>query len=451
MLKKKNKPIKLIEYEKAEVKKTGELKDCNLESLEKYLERNKLSAALKVTPSGVKATSYVGVIKFKNTQFEILPKLIADIGDKDVKSIKDDEKREQILKNLIFMLSYTKKLNIKTSSSAKLAKAKNPFLEVLIREYANSLFDCLKRITPKSYIREEDNLNFLRGKLKFNENIRYNCANKAKFYCEYDEFSENCVLNQLFYFVSLCLYSISQDSQNKTILKTIIDYFCDIKLVKFDIYKCNKIRLSRQQQMFEKPFKLAKMFVENTSVDLSRNKFENITLVWDMNKLFEEFVYQVIRRKIKGISVKPQAPKCLLKGGRRLTRADIIVEKNNEKIIIDTKYKKLLGFDSVSIDDLYQVGMYCVIHDKENLKPRAILLYPKYPGCKYEGEDGLSYNCKKKYSIAIKSIDLMKNDLKEDLKKDVSESEICQTLSTILFVEPKALKKNTSTGCKEVY
>lgn len=433
--------VKLIEYEKAEVKDNKILTKCNLTLLEKYLEQNKLSSALKVTPSGVKANSYVGIIKFKNTQIEILPKLIS----------KNENDRETILKNLLFMLSYTKKLNINTSNSAKLSKAKNPFLEVLIREYANSLFDCLKRLTPKSYIREEDNLNFLRGKLKFNENIRYNCTNKAKFYCEFDEFSENCGLNQLFYYVSNCLYSISQDSQNKTILKTIIDYFCDIKLVKFDTYKCKKIKLTRQQQMFEKPFKLAKMFVEHSSVDLSKNKFENITLVWDMNKLFEEFIYQVIRRKIKGVTlVRNQYGKYLLEQGeqdkqkRRLTKADIIVEKGNEKIIIDTKYKKLINFDSVSSSDLYQVGMYCVIHDenkydKNDKNTRAVLLYPKYPESDYKGEDNMHYNGTK-YSVSIKSINLMKDDLKEDLKKDNlnielkvdDEKPICYKLREIL-------------------
>ena len=188
--------------------------------------------------------------------------------------------------------------------------------------------------------------------------------------------------------------------------------------------------------MFEKSFKLAKMFVKNSSVDLSKNKFENITLIWDMNKLFEEFVYQVIKRKIKTINnkknkfVKDQVGKYLLESNRRLTKADIIVKTANEKIIIDTKYKKLLSFDRVSSSDLYQVGMYCVIHDEESLKPRAILLYPKYPGCKYIGEAPQEYT-NTKYSVSIKSIDLMKN-IKEDLKKSVTESTICQTLNTIL-------------------
>ena len=272
---KKNK-VELLEYQKVETRNNDCLQNCCLDLLEKYLEKNDLSSVLKVTVTGIKATSYVGVIKFKNTQIEILPKLIAPmVGD----GVASDDERENILKNLLFMLSYTKNLDIKTSDCAKLAKDNNPFLEVLIREYANSLFECLKRLTPKNYIREEDNLNYLRGKLLFTQNLKYNIANNTKFYCEFDEFSENCVLNQLLYYVAACLYTISKNSKNKQLLKMITDYFCDIKLIKFDNYKCEKIKLTRQQKLFEKPFKLAKMFVEHSSVDLSKNKFENITLL----------------------------------------------------------------------------------------------------------------------------------------------------------------------------
>ena len=174
-LQKKKDSKTLLEYEKCDKSELG-LDDKAFIGLEKYLEKNKLSSALRVTPSGIKATSYVGVIKFKKIQIQILPKLISK-----------NDNNDKILKNLLYMLSYTKKLDIKTSDSAKLAKNDNPFLEILIREYANSLFECLKRLTPKNYIREEDNLNYLKGKLLFTQNIKYNCANKAKFYCEFDQ------------------------------------------------------------------------------------------------------------------------------------------------------------------------------------------------------------------------------------------------------------------------
>lgn len=414
------KPITLKEYEKISTN-DSRLACCDVKKLERYLDKTGFKNALKISANEIKAKYHVGVVKFKNTQFEILPKLIANSDNKN------------ILKNLIFMLSYTKKLDIKTSDSVVLSQSKNPFLEVLIAEFANSLFDVLKRLTPKSYIREEENLNYLKGKLKFTENIRYNCANQAKFFCEYDEFSEECILNQLFYFVANCLYTISSNNRNKTVLKQIIDYFNGIKLIRFDRFKCQKIHLTRNQKLFEKPFKLAKMFVENSSVDLSKNKFENITMLWDMNKLFEEFIYQIIRKNKETLGISNvffKKKKRLLVNlnnneKRGKTEVDIMVEKTDEtnknktkkKIIIDTKYKKFTEFEDVASDDIYQVCNYYILHnEKNNIVEKAILLYPKYENFKVTSINQYCINSENPFPVHFMSINLMLHDLRKDLQ-----------------------------------
>ena len=402
----------LKEYEELEKKEIC----CNLVGLEKFLERNHLSSALKITPSGIKARHYVGVIKYKNFQLQILPKLIAE------NEANKDKEKEQILKNLVFMLSYTRKLDIKTADSVNLSKTQNPFLEVLIREFALSLFDALKRLTPKNYIREEDNLNYLKGKIKFSENIRFNCVNKAKFYCEYDEFSENNILNQLFLYVATCLYEISKNSENKRVLKLITDYFSDIKTRKFDKYDCNKIRLTRNQKLFEKPFNLAKMFVENSSVDLSKNRIENISLVWDMNKLFEEFIYQIIRT-MNGVTVSAQSKKRLLQLGSKSYRDSLVDIMVNNKIVLDTKYKRFEGLDDVANADIFQVSTYCMLHDKKH----AILLYPQWGKEKINKITNSIYclnspNDNNKIELKFQSINL-RLDLKTQLEEIKEELE----------------------------
>ncbi len=422
------KQIILKEYEQKKLEEINKnLCDCanklskeDLEKIEKYINKINYSSAIKVTPSSIKAKSFVGVIKYKNIQLEILPKLISE-----------NDNESEIWNNLIFMLSYTKNLDIKTSDSAKLSQTSNPFLEVLIREYANSLFDSLKRLTPKNYIREEENLNYLKGKLKFTENIKYNCTNQAKFYCEYDEFSEDCILNQLLYYVANCLYNISNDSKNKSKLKLIIDYFYDIKLIRFDTYKCEKIKLTRNQQMFEKPFKLAKMFISNSSVDLSKNKFENITFLWDMNKLFEEFVYQLIKRKLPEYNPKSQNKKSLLQLSNKNTYVDIMIK---DEIIIDTKYKKFEKFCDVSNNDIFQVTSYSLIHDnsEKNIK-RAILLYPLYKKGQYPDiKDKLNSELNP-YEIHFRTINLMYSDLKKEIQNsDSDEASLVQSLKNII-------------------
>lgn len=391
-------PIVIKEYEEKE------LDSYNLDGLYAYLKCQNLTQALKVTMHGIEASSWVGVIKHKNTHFQILPKLICD-----------NDSKKNILKNLIFMLSYTKNLDIKASNESKLSTAKNPFIEILIREYAKSLFDCLKRLTPKKYVREEDNLNYLKGKLKFKENIKYNSANQAKFYCEYDTFSENNLLNQLFLFVSTCLYNISNDNYNKKTLKLIINYYTDIDLLRFDKFKANKINLTRNQELFKKPFNLAKMFVEKTSVDLSKNKFENISLVWDMNKLFEEFIFEVMKKANPEWNFTAQKGKKLLDGDnnkKRNTFVDILAENKEQKIIIDTKYKKLANSNDFSNADVFQVSTYCLLHNANH----AVLLYPRWSDNPPGIPDYYLNTGDKRIKIDFKTINLKYDNLKNNIQ-----------------------------------
>lgn len=402
-------PLVLKEYQELNEQNL----DCDLDKLQSFLKCQNIEPALKITRQVIKTKSWVGVIKYKKLHLEILPKLICDKND-----------NTQILNNLLFMLSYTKKLNIKTSNVAKLSTSKNPFIEVLIREFTQSLFDSLKRFTPKKYVREEENLNYLKGKLKFSENIRYNSSNQTKFYCEFDEFSENNLLNQLFLFVSTCLYNISNDSYNKKTIKFIMNYYSDIQLIRFDRFKAEKIKLSRNQELFRKPFTLAKMFVERTSVDLSKNKFENITLIWDMNKLFEEFIFEIMKKSQNewGWEFVAQKGKRLLCGDtnkKRNTFVDIYCKRNSDSysIILDTKYKKLQSSDDFSNADVFQVSSYCLLYGAKH----AILLYPRYDEEKPIIPDYHLNTEDKNYKINFKTINLKYGNLKDELESIKNE------------------------------
>ena len=76
----------------------------DFEKIKKYLEKINLSSALKISMSSIKAKSFVGVIKYKNIQIEILPKLISDI-DNNTKNI-DEKEKVKILNNLILFLCF---------------------------------------------------------------------------------------------------------------------------------------------------------------------------------------------------------------------------------------------------------------------------------------------------------------------------------------------------------
>lgn len=423
-------PIQIKEYSEHIID------NCNLDNLQSFLRCRHLESALKITRQGIETKSWVGVIKYKNLHLEILPKLISENANNEDNV---SEERDNILKNLIFMLSYTKNLDIKVNDDAKLSNEKNPFIEILIREFAKSLFDSLKRFTPKKYVREEENLNYLKGKIKFSENIRYNSANQAKFYCEYDEFSENNILNQLFLFVSACLYNLSNNSYNKKTLKFIMNYYSDIDLIRFDRFNVQKIKLSRNQELFKKPFNLAKMFIEQASIDLSKNRFENITLVWDMNKLFEEFIFEIIRKYNPNDKYKLTAQKGrkLLIGDtnkKRNTFVDIMLESKDRKIVLDTKYKKFANINDFSNSDVFQVSAYCLLHNARH----AVLIYPQWGEDKLDNAYFLNTDNfdSEKYKIYFQTINLRRQSLKNNLETIRQE---------ILDILEKVFEKDTNS------
>lgn len=406
-----------------------------MQGFKAYMLKQDVKGAIIFYQDYIKTNGFVGVVRYKNFQLDILPKLLSskhpsidDDGNSkqdDIKDNCDNEEVSKVLKNLIFMISKTQKLEIKVTEQSDLNHCDNPFLEVLIREYAVSLFECLKRLTPRNYVREEENLNYLKGKLKFTENIRYNCANQAKFYCEYDEFSENNKLNRLFLFIAKSLFKITKSSDNRKILSFIMNYFCDLPFEVTDKYKAGKIILTRNQKLFEYPFKLAKMFLEHISIDISQKTIENVTLLWSMGNLFEEFVAELINKGQSEYSVCIQKDYPLLKNkskeyNRKLTYVDVLLEKNDEtrtKIILDTKYK----LSSLDSGDIYQVSTYCLLHNSHN----AILFYPmdKPPDendiknkNKYFKQDKVRYWLNTvKYEVAIDRIYI--NLFLDDLRK----------------------------------
>lgn len=373
-------PVPLFEHQRVNFSEVFPEKIANkffnnnefVSSIERFLEKNALDNVLSFDRKHLKSSHYVGVIKCKNIQFEILPKLLSQCQDRD-----------KILKNLLYMLSYTKQLDIKDHEVANLTSCQNPFIEALIRVFAERLFDALKRLVPKNYETFDKNTITFKGKLKVAEDIRYNPVNKSKFFCEFDSFTEDNLLNQLFLYVATRLQFISQDQHNKKILKFIINTYSSISFRCFNFHELKRIHLNRSQLAFKQPLELARMFLEHSSVDMSKNKFDNIALIWDMNVLFEEFIFEFLKRNREALDI------CDVKyqKGRRLLKSKdnqhyyantfidmLITTKNNPSgIILDTKYKlKSDNYGDFDNADIFQVVTYCRLHNSND----AVLLYP---------------------------------------------------------------------------
>ena len=101
----------------------------------------------------IRAKQYVWIVKVNNKNIQVLPKIFWD-------------EQDSIMKNLLYMLSYTKKLNIKESDIANLWKV-NDLFEIFIYIYAKELIELLKKDFKKNYNNIEENSSFLKWKLLF--------------------------------------------------------------------------------------------------------------------------------------------------------------------------------------------------------------------------------------------------------------------------------------------
>lgn len=349
------------EWDKVSYQTLG-LNQEHAKKFQKFLEEKQLTHALDFGLEGITTCAHVGIIRFADFQLNILPKII---GEED----------SLCLENLMFMLRYTRKLEIHSMDSAEISQTKQPFLEVLIAHYANILLNALQRHIPHQYETQEDNLPTVKGRILFAKNHLVNAANLARTYCQFDEFTPDNLLNQTLKFVSHALQKLTSVSQTRQKLLKINAVYEDVTLRPVAYAETQKIILNRNHTMFKEPLELAQMFLQNSTISLHNHTFTNLAILFDMNKLFEKFVATALEQAFPG-QVKIQNKLKIIEdidgipGTSYTIRPDILFGKDT---IIDTKYKRLsLPEDKPSEADIYQMLAYNRFYNRKNI----ILCYP---------------------------------------------------------------------------
>lgn len=357
------KQILTKEWDKVSYQTLG-LNQEHAKKFQKFLEEKQLTHALDFGLEGITTCAHVGIIRFADFQLNILPKII---GEED----------SLCLENLMFMLRYTRKLEIHSMDSAEISQTKQPFLEVLIAHYANILLNALQRHIPHQYETREDNLPTVKGRILFAKNHLVNAANLARTYCQFDEFTPDNLLNQTLKFVSHALQKLTSVSQTRQKLLKINAVYEDVTLRPVAYAETQKIILNRNHTMFKEPLELAQMFLQHSTISLHNHTFTNLAILFDMNKLFEEFVATALEQAFPG-QVKIQNKLKIIEdidgipGTSYTIRPDILFGKDT---IIDTKYKRLsLPEDKPSEADIYQMLAYSKFYGVKNI----ILCYPTY-------------------------------------------------------------------------
>ena len=340
----------------------------------------------------IKVKNYVGVIETRDgVSLEILPKIhLAKSNEKDFLKTT----REIFLR----MLGYLKDSPFKDLSVAHLsAKSNFPILEVFISSFIKETELLLNKNIRYDYMQEKDNLNFVHGKLLVRENIKYNLINKAKFYCEYSEFTINTPQNRIIKTTLIKLLKKTRNHINLTTLNKLISRFDSVDIsndVIKDLKIC-KISLenSRLYNSYNNILLWSEIFLTGKSFTNFKGTALNTAVLFPMERIFEDYIAGVFKQHCEGYKIKTQDRSYFLIEGHKdekrvQLRPDMVLEKETQRIIIiDTKWKlidetKLIGNYKISLADLYQLYAYgkkYAYNTEDKINPHLILLYPSNP------------------------------------------------------------------------
>ena len=327
----------------------------------------------------LQAQNYVGIIQAKNgDSLEILPK----IHDND--NSNNEEAVENSKKILLTMLKTLKSHPFKNINIANLISLNLPLLEVFISMFLDEVSKLIKIGIKSDYIELEDNLKFLKGKLKISEQIRKNIVHKERFYVCYQEFSVDRTENRLIKSTLEFLYRCSKSTKNQRLIREYLFVFNEISSSSDINADFSRLKPNRQTKHYEQALLWSKIFLQNKSFSPYRGNDTAFALLFDMNALFESYVGNFIKKKLPGAILQHQKKYLIEKPREFRLKPDIFLEG---KFIADTKWK-IIRQDikesekkyKISQADLYQLYAY----GKKYNSGKLYLIYPKIDGAKQE-------------------------------------------------------------------
>ncbi len=331
--------IRVYEHESLKVNNET-FKAKHLKSLSKFLgDKVGEDAPFSLIHNGVKFKQFVGVISVGDLQIEVLPKADKNAGDTE-KNIWES--------HLMEMLKVVYKLKVKLPSKADQQVKRSPVLDVFLNRFMDEVERLMHIGLVKAYRRVEDNRNALKGRLVMSKHIIKNMVHKERFYVEYTTYDRNHIFNRLLYKALRIIPDISVSNYTIHRAKTLMFEFPELDDLVVTETLFNRLSFDRKTEDYRDAMDIAKLILLNYMPSMTYNHSNNVmALMFDMNKLWEEYVYITLKRQLRTIdnqyTVGAQSRKefwTSAKVGEKIVKPDIVVNYEDRCIaVLDTKWK----------------------------------------------------------------------------------------------------------------
>ncbi len=298
------------------------------------------------------------------------------------------------IKNIYYMLSYAfqvlKQSNYENIASEEFEMVQDLFAVILAKGVAKQLKQGLYR----EYVIQHENLAVMRGKLDMPETIRNRIQRKQKLACEFDELSENNLLNQI---IKTTIYYLIKDKEvsngYKSDLNKILLFFDNIEILDPSSIEWGRLQYHRNNKNYEMLMNICYFVLDGMLQTTEKGDYRMATFSDEhMARLYEKFILEYYRRNHTYLSeVRAAKVKWNLTGDNEsamiqflpVMQTDIFLRYNEKILILDAKYygqtlQTYFNRQTLHSSNLYQIFTYVKNQDKDNTGNVAgMLVYAK--------------------------------------------------------------------------
>lgn len=297
------------------------------------------------------------------------------------------------IQNIYYMLTYAfqvlKQKNYEKISGEKFDNIENLFASIL----STGLAQQLKQGLHREYVAINDNLNTVRGKINLSETIKNKIKHKNMMNCDFDEYSENNIYNQIIKTTAYYLIANGNvDNTYKKKLKKIMLYFNSVDIIDKTTIQWKNIHFNKSNKNYNMLINICYFVLHDLLLSNESGNKKILQFTEEhMPRLYEKFVLEYFKRHFKGVlNVNSSQIEWNLASDDNKEflpkmQSDISIWDNNgNTLIIDTKYYTHTMTSSqyekktLHSNNLYQIFTYVKNKDVANTgNVSGMLLYAK--------------------------------------------------------------------------
>lgn len=245
----------------------------------------------------------------------------------------------------------------------------------------------------REYVPMQEDLSVMRGKLNMGETVRLKVQNKQKLGCEFDEFSEDNLYNQILK-VTIHRLIRAEDvaPERKQALRRVSVYFGNVRLIQPDHIAWNRLIYQRSNRNYELLLNICYLVLNGMLQTTEDGSYKLLAFSDEhMERLYEKFILEYYKQHHPELDPKSAQVKWNLTEQPDETmiqflpkmQTDITLQKGDKMLIIDAKYygKTMIeNYDKATLRSahLYQIFAYVKNMDTANTgNVSGLLLYAK--------------------------------------------------------------------------